>query len=101
MAHGNDSIVARLALERDYVSEVQLEDARVSQRQARDVAGLDLSLLQVLANKHFITPGQEDDLKTAVAVETGEARQVGGYEVTEKIGQGGFGAVFKACCPPG
>ncbi len=43
-----------------------------------------------------MTADQAQDLDNAVAVETGEARLVAGYEVVAKIGQGGMGAVYKA-----
>jgi len=65
-------------------------------RPAHDAAGLDLSLLQVFENKHLLSPDQAQDLRHAAAVETGEALKVGSYEVMAKIGQGGFGTVFKA-----
>jgi serine/threonine protein kinase len=96
MAHENDSIAGRLAVERGYLSQAQLDDALETQRQALDQMGMDMPLLQVLVTKGLLTPEQEQDVRKAVAVETGKVLQVGDYEVTEKIGQGGFGAVFKA-----
>jgi len=91
-----DTIVARLVLERDYLTQEQLDDALETQRKARDDMGMDIPLLQMLQNKHLLTPDQIQEIRNAASVETGEARLVAGYEVVSKLGQGGMGAVYKA-----
>jgi len=96
VTHAKDDIVARLVIERAYVTHAQLDEALTSQRHAQDQMNMDLSLLQVLTSKRLLSSEQEKDIEQAVAVETGEAYEVGGYKVVEKIGQGSFGAVFKA-----
>ena len=96
MPEKKDTIVARLALERDYLTQEQLDDALETQRKARDEMGMDMPLLQVLQNKHLLTPDQMQEIRNAAAVESGEARLVAGYEVVSKLGQGGMGAVYKA-----
>ncbi|MHC4251801.1 MAG: protein kinase domain-containing protein, partial [Planctomycetota bacterium] len=96
MPEDTDSILGRLAIKRGFLTQEQLDEALATQRKARDEMGLDMPLLQVLQNKHLLTPDQAQDLRHAVAVETGEARLVAGYEVVSKLGQGGFGVVYKA-----
>jgi len=96
VANTNDIIVGRLVIERAYVTHAQLDDALTNQRHIHDHMGMDLSLLQVLTSKRLLSPDQEKDIEQAVAIETGKAYEVGGYKVIEKLGQGGFGAVFKA-----
>ena len=96
MPDAKDTVLARIAVERGYLTQEALDDALDTQRKARDEMGLDMPLLQVLANKHLLTPDQAQELRNAVAMETGEARLVAGYEVVSKLGQGGMGAVYRA-----
>ena len=91
-----DTIVARLVVEREYLTPTQLDDALEAQRKARDEMSTNMPLLQVCQNKDLLTPDQAQEIRNAAAVETGEARLVAGYKVVSKLGQGGMGAVYKA-----
>jgi formylglycine-generating enzyme required for sulfatase activity len=96
VAQDRDHVLAQLAVERGYVGDEHITEAREAQRVAEQQLGMRQSLSQVLVSKGLLSPDQAQDLENAVAVKTGEARLVAGYEVLEKIGQGGMGAVYKA-----
>jgi len=96
MPEDKDTIVARLVIEREYLTQSQLDDALETLRKARDEMGMDMPLLQMLQSKNLLTPDQTQEIRNAASVETGEARLVGDYEVIGKIGAGGMGAVYKA-----
>jgi serine/threonine protein kinase len=88
-------LFARHAVELGYVTREQLDDAIATQK---TVAGLGLAetLSHVLVTKRVITHEQHQDIENRIALQSGEARIVGGYEVIEKLGQGCMGAVYKA-----
>ncbi|MHC5058473.1 MAG: serine/threonine-protein kinase, partial [Planctomycetota bacterium] len=91
-----DSVLARLAVERGYLTQEQLDEALETQRKAREELGMDQPLVQVLLGKRLLSADQAQELRNATAMETGEARLVAGYEVVSKLGQGGMGAVYRA-----
>ena len=91
-----DTIFARLAAERGYLTQAQLEEALAAQKAGTEATGVPIPLSQILVGRNLLTADQAQDLANAVAVQTGEARLVAGYEVVAKIGQGGMGAVYKA-----
>ena len=84
-----DTIFAQLALERGYLTQGQLDEARLAQETAASAAGLSITLAQVCLNKNLLTADQTQDLDREVAVRTGEARLVAGYEVLAKIAREG------------
>ncbi|GAF85422.1 unnamed protein product, partial [marine sediment metagenome] len=57
-----DELLARLAVERGYVTGEQLEEARAARRTAEEMAGVEIDLAQVLLNKQFLTPEQMQDI---------------------------------------
>ncbi|MHC4506322.1 MAG: protein kinase domain-containing protein, partial [Planctomycetota bacterium] len=99
MASEKDTALGRLAVERGYVTQEQLDEALDHQRKMHDEFGMDQPLEQVLVGKHLVSQDQAQELRHAVAIQTGEARLVAGYEVISKLGQGGMGAVYKAKHP--
>ncbi|MHC4200805.1 MAG: serine/threonine-protein kinase, partial [Planctomycetota bacterium] len=91
-----DTVLGRLAVERGFISQTQLDEAAANQKQLSSEMGIDESIAQILVGKKWLTADQAHDLANAAAVQTGEARLVAGYEVISKLGQGGMGAVYRA-----
>jgi len=90
------TIVARLAVERDMISQEQLDEMRAAQKAGAEAMGVSVPLAQILVSKGLLTKDQVQELLNVAAVETGEARLIADYEVISKLGQGGMGAVYKA-----
>ena len=90
-----DELFGRIALERGYVAQNHLDEALDVQRKAEEI-GLPETLSHICVLKKFLTRDQAQEVKHAVAVETGDVRLVAGYEVVAKLGEGGMGAVYKA-----
>jgi len=99
VASEKDTVLGRLAVERGYATQQQVNEAFAAQKAAAEAAGVTMPLAQVMVGKEMLTRDQAQELVNAVAVETGEARLVAGYEVISKLGQGGMGAVYKAKHP--
>ncbi|MHC4502644.1 MAG: serine/threonine-protein kinase, partial [Planctomycetota bacterium] len=99
MPDEKDTVLGRLAVERGYATQPQVDEALTAQKAAAAAAGVTIPLAQVMVGKEMLTRDQAQELVNAVAVETGEARLVAGYEVISKLGQGGMGAVYKAKHP--
>jgi len=91
-----DTVLGRLAVERGFISNSQLNEATANQQQLSSEMGIDESIAQILVGKKWLTADQAHELANAAAVQTGEARLVAGYEVISKLGQGGMGAVYRA-----
>ncbi|MHC4502166.1 MAG: hypothetical protein ACYTFI_02590, partial [Planctomycetota bacterium] len=91
-----DTVLGTLAVERGFLRREQVDEAVEIQRKLRDEMGVDQPLVQVLIGKHWLTADQAQELRAAVAIQTGEARLVAGYEAFAKLGRGGMGAVYKA-----
>ncbi|MHC5059193.1 MAG: serine/threonine-protein kinase [Planctomycetota bacterium] len=91
-----DTLFGKLAVERGYAAQAQVDEARAAQEAAAEAAGVTMPLSQVMVGKGMLTRDQAQELVNAAAVQTGEARLVAGYEVVAKLGQGGMGAVYKA-----
>ncbi|MHC5059328.1 MAG: serine/threonine protein kinase, partial [Planctomycetota bacterium] len=99
MPEDKDILFGRLAVEREYVAHVaqeQVDEAREAQERGAEAMGMRMPMAQILVSKGLLTKDQAQDLANAVAVQTGEASIVAGYEVVSKLGQGGMGAVYKA-----
>ena len=94
MAVGIDERIARLAVSRGYCAPEQMEDALHALRTARAV-GARAQLADVLVEKGHVTARQMRELRRGLAKE-GSRRVVAGYEILERVGQGGMGAVYRA-----
>ncbi|MHC5055234.1 MAG: protein kinase domain-containing protein [Planctomycetota bacterium] len=89
-------VFGRLAVERELITQEQLDETLAAQKAGAEAMGVTVPLAQLFVSKGFLTKDQAQELLNAVAVETGEARLVAGYEVISKLGQGGMGAVYRA-----
>ncbi|MHC4253324.1 MAG: serine/threonine protein kinase, partial [Planctomycetota bacterium] len=96
MGDDRDTLFGKVAVERGFLTRDQVDEAREVQRKARDDLGLVQDLSQVLVSRQLLTPDQKQEIENAVAIQTGEARQVGGYEAISRLGQGGMGVVYRA-----
>ncbi|MHC4504345.1 MAG: protein kinase domain-containing protein, partial [Planctomycetota bacterium] len=96
MPDQKDTVLGKLAVERGYVTQEQLDEALANQRKMHDEMGIDQPIAQILVGKGWLTGDQLKELTRAAAHETGAVRIVGGYEVVARLGQGGMGAVYKA-----
>jgi serine/threonine-protein kinase len=94
-----DAIFGKLAVERGYLTQEQLDEALAAQKAGAEATDVAMPLAQLMVGKGMLTRDQAQELVNAVAVETGEAHLVAGYEVIAKLGQGGMGAVYKAKHP--
>jgi serine/threonine-protein kinase len=91
-----DSLFGQLAVEREFLTQDELGEALEAQERGAEAMGVRMPLAQILVTKGVLTKDQAQELLNTVAVQTGEARLVGGYEVVAPLGQGGMGAVYKA-----
>ncbi|MHC4249871.1 MAG: SUMF1/EgtB/PvdO family nonheme iron enzyme, partial [Planctomycetota bacterium] len=96
MPDDRDSLFGQLAVERAFLTQDELDETLEAQERGAEAMGVRMPLAQILVTKGLLTKDQAQELLNAVAVQTGEARLVGGYEVVAPLGQGGMGAVYKA-----
>ena len=94
MAVGIDERIARLAVSRGYCAPEQMEDALNALRTARAV-GTRAQLAEVLVEKGYVTSRHMRELRRSL-VKDGSRRVIAGYEILERVGQGGMGAVYRA-----
>ena len=94
MGDEQDIAFGEAAIERGFITRQQLEECmRVAEMVTQ--AGLTRSLADILVEKSFITGMQAEVLGRATAG-VGDVKVIGGFELVEKIGEGGMGAVYKA-----
>ncbi|MHC4198865.1 MAG: serine/threonine-protein kinase, partial [Planctomycetota bacterium] len=96
MPDQKDTVLGKLAVERGFITQEQLDEALANQSKMREEMGIDQPVAQILVGKGLLGGDQIKELTKAVAHETGAVRFVGGYEVVARLGQGGMGAVYKA-----
>ncbi|MCX7804176.1 MAG: serine/threonine protein kinase [Planctomycetota bacterium] len=82
---------AEYAVERGYCTRAQIEECREAQRKLMEL-GLPESLPEILVKKRYLTAEQARAVERAVR----GVNRIAGFELLEKVGQGGMGAVFRA-----
>ena len=89
----NDLQIARLAIEKGYCSEAQIEEARdiVSK-----LAGMGMAedLASVLVKKKYLAEHHLEELRRSTT--TRQPVNIGGFEIIGRLGRGAMGAVYKA-----
>ena len=93
MPDEQDMAFGQAAIERGYVTQQQLEEC-LQIAETVTMAGLKRSVADILIEKNFITEMQADVLGRATA--SADIKIIGGFELLDKIGEGGMGAVYKA-----
>ena len=96
MPKENDTIFARLVVEREFITQEQLDEVIAAQKAGAEALGVGVPLGQLLVSKGLLSKDQAQEIRNAAAIETGEARIVGDYEVISRLGAGTMGAVYEA-----
>jgi len=95
MVDEQDHETGRLALERGLITQAQLDRARRALDEAR-AEGRQIFLGGLLVEKGFLTQAQIDDLLAPPAEGPKSTEIIEGYEIIQKLGEGGMGAVYLA-----
>ena len=91
-----ESILEQLAVERGLVSADQMAEARALQAKGA-ASGDERSLIDILVEWEYADEAKLRDAARTAELRSGAERTViGGFELLEKIGQGGMGAVYRA-----
>jgi len=88
-----DSSFGEAAIARGFVTKTQLDDCFNALEHVA-LAGLERSLPEVMIEKGLITEVQAEIVRRSAGA--GDVQILGGFEIIEKIGEGGMGAVYKA-----
>ena len=98
MPKPQDDEFLRFAVASGQVSQEQAEEALAALREVEQLGGSS-SAAELLLNRGVVSEAQAERLHQAIAsskAATKVPRELGGFELLEKIGQGGMGSVFKA-----
>lgn len=93
MVEAEDTRFGEIAVGRGFITRPQFEDGLKALEFVRQ-AGLTRSLGEILVEKGLMTEIQAQIVERAAASD--EARIIAGFELIEKLGEGGMGAVYKA-----
>ncbi|MBN8526777.1 MAG: serine/threonine protein kinase, partial [Planctomycetes bacterium] len=95
-----DDRLVQLALSRGYITQEQLDRAKVEQKTLAD-RGVDHGLYFLLQDLGFLAESQARDLRKSVSSSAIRALEVDGFVIQGRLGSGGMGDVFKAVHPDG
>ncbi len=98
MATARDEELLRFAVASGQLSEEQAAEVLAALRQVEELGGSS-SAAELLTNRGLLSEAQIERLHQAIAssrTATRVPRELAGFELLEKIGQGGMGSVFKA-----
>ncbi|MBI3829231.1 MAG: hypothetical protein HY291_06925 [Planctomycetes bacterium] len=93
MAEEEELSFGKLAMERGYCTKQQLDDALYTLQEVNKL-GLSEKLGNILVKKKYMTQAQIKEILKLQGQKT--KIKIAGYEIIEKVGVGGMGAVFKA-----
>ena len=91
---GINEKLAQLCMVRELCTSEQLDDALRALRVAQSV-GARAELADVLVEKGYLTTAQLKDVRRALSRE-GARPTIAGYELLDRVGQGGMGSVYRA-----
>jgi len=86
-----NTIFGKLAVERGYATQAQVDEALAAKKAAAGAAGFTTPLSQAMVGKGMLTRDPTHQLRRATAVETDEARVADGDEAVPELSQGGRG----------
>jgi formylglycine-generating enzyme required for sulfatase activity len=88
-----DTVIGDAAISKGWISKPQLEEVNRAAELVKQ-AGIDKSLADIMVEKGIITPVQAKTLEAAAS--DNPKQIIGGFELMDKLGEGGMGAVYKA-----
>jgi serine/threonine protein kinase len=92
----NDNIIARLAVESGAISVTDLRAARDAQQAARKEDKAAPGLSELLLERKLLDREQVRAFENLIALQSGEERRLGNYELIERMGTGSLSSVYHA-----